>query len=178
MFTIASVLIMQAAVAGNGIMVSDAWVREGPPDTSALGGFMVIKNHSSKTRTLVKASSSGFGMAQLHRTIEQDGMSKMKHQKKIIIPAHGSLTFKPGDYHIMLMKPKKAYKAGDHIKITLGFADGSEVKVKYTVRKGMGKGLDHSKHKMKHDDHNMDHGKPMMDHDMEHNEHNMDHSKH
>ncbi len=159
MFAIASVLMMQAAVAGKGLMVSDAWVREGPPNAAALGGFMVIKNHSAKTRTLVKASSSGFGKAELHRTVEHDGMSKMMHQKKIDIPAHGSLTFKPGDYHIMLMKPKKTFKAGDHIKITLGFADGSDVTVKYTVQKGMGKGMDHSKHKMNHDMHKMEHMK-------------------
>jgi copper(I)-binding protein len=149
LLAIAGIFVMQAAVAEEGLVVSDAWVREGPPSATALGGFMVIHNHSDK-RTLVKASSSGFGMAELHRSMQHDGMMKMVRQEKIVIPAKGSVTFKPGDYHIMLMKPKKAYKAGDHVTVTLGFADGSAVKVKYAVRKGNGMDMGHGGHDMNH----------------------------
>ena len=153
LLAIAGLLLTQEVLAGNDIMVSDAWVREAPPNATVLAGFMVIKNHSNKKRSLVKVSSSGFGKAELHRTVHKDGMAKMMHQKKIDIPANGSVAFKPGDYHIMLMKPKKSYKAGDHINIDLGFNDGLKMTVKYTVRKGMGmkngeKMMDHSKHDM------------------------------
>jgi len=139
----ASFFAIQTASAGNDLVVADAWVREGPPSASMLGGFMVIHNHSNKTRTLVKASSDSFGMAELHRTMQADGMMKMVQQEKIEIPAHGSLAFKPGDYHIMLMKPKKSLKAGDHVMITLGFSDGTSIKVKFSVRKDENKGMDH-----------------------------------
>lgn len=144
MLTIAGVFMMQAAYAGKGVEVSDAWVREAPPGAMMLGGFMMIANHSDKATSLVKASSPDFGMVELHRTMDQDGMMKMVHQEKVDIPAKGSTVFKPGDYHIMLMRPKKDFKAGDHTMITLGFADGSEVKVKYTVRKGEGMGMQHN----------------------------------
>jgi copper(I)-binding protein len=144
--TIFSVFMMQAAFAGKGVVVSDAWVREAPPGATALGGFMVIKNNSNKVKSLVKASSPDFGMVQLHRTMQVGDMMKMVHQKKIDIPANGSTVFKPGDYHIMLMKPKKSLKAGDHVMVTLGFADGSEMTVKYTVRKGSGMGMKHDMH--------------------------------
>jgi len=152
LLAIASFFSTQAAVAGSDVMVSDAWVREGPPSASMLGGFMVIHNHSNKARILVKASSDSFGMAELHRTMKADGMMKMIKQDKIEIPAKGSLAFKPGDYHIMLMKPKQSLKAGDHVMITLGFADGTSVKVKFPVRKDDGKGMDHG-----HDMGNMKH---------------------
>ncbi len=166
LLTIAGLVLTQGVLAGQDIMVSDAWVREAPPNATVLAGFMVIKNHSGKKRSLVKVSSSGFGKAELHRTVHKDGMAKMMHQKIIDIPAKGSVAFKPGDYHIMLMKPKKNYKAGDHIKIKLGFSDGSEMTVKYTVRKGMG---------MKDDGHMMDHDKGHM---MDHNNHDMGKMKH
>lgn len=151
---VASLFIIQSAMAGSDVMVSDAWVREGPPNASALGGFMVIHNHSKQAKSLVKASSDSFGKAELHRTMQADGMMKMMKQEKIEIPAKGSLTFKPGDYHIMLMKPKKSLKAGDHVTITLGFSDGSSIKVKYPVRKGEGMGMNHE-----HDMNQMDHMK-------------------
>jgi hypothetical protein len=153
MLTIAGLVLMQGVMAGHGITVSDAWVREAPPKATVLAGFMVINNHSGKKRSLVKASASGFGKAGLHRTVHEDGMAKMVHQEKIDIPANGSVVFKPGDYHIMLMKPKKSYKAGDHIKIILGFDDGSEITVKYTVRKDMG--IKDDGHMMDQNNHDM-----------------------
>lgn len=152
LLVIASFFSMQTAFADKDLVVADAWVREGPPSASMLGGFMVIHNHSNKTRTLVSASSDSFGMAELHRTMQADGMMKMIKQDKIEIPAKGSLVFKPGDYHIMLMKPKKSLKAGDHVMITLGFSDGASVKVRFPVRKGESKGMDHG-----HDMGNMKH---------------------
>ena len=142
LLTIVSLFTMQAVFAGNGVVVSDPWVREAPPGAPS-GGFMVVKNNTDKVKSLVKASSPDFGMVQLHRTMKVGDMMKMVHQEKIDIPAHGSTVFKPGDYHVMLMEPKKTLKAGDHVMVTLGFADGSEMTVKFTVRKGMGMEMKH-----------------------------------
>ena len=163
---IVGLVVVNSAFASNDVMVSDAWVREGPPNAPALGGFMVIRNHSSKPRTLVKVSSSGFGAVEMHRTMEHDGMMKMKQQQSVVIPAEGALAFRPGDYHMMMMKPKKAYKTGDHVVVTLGFADGFEIKVKYAVRKDEGKGMDHGQHNMDHDKHEVNREQ----HEMNHNE--------
>lgn len=137
--------LMNTAFAGKGVVVSDAWVREGPPNAAALGGFMVVHNHTDAKKVLVKASANGFDRVELHRTMRHDGMMKMMHQERIVIPARDSIVFKPGDYHLMMMKPKKALKAGDHVMVTLGFANGTSMKVKYTVRKGKGEVMDHGK---------------------------------
>jgi copper(I)-binding protein len=160
-----ALLILGAVWAGmvqaaGSIMVKDAWIREAPPGAAASAGYMVLQNMDDKPRMLVGASCDDFGSVMLHRTVMQDGMAKMVHQKSIEIPPGGSVTFKPKDYHVMLMKPKHALKAGDKVDITLLFKNGETMKVSYEVRtakggmEGMG-GMDNGKM----DGMKMDHGK-------------------
>lgn len=133
---------MGLAQAASSVMVENAWVREAPPGAAASAGYMTVRNMGDKPRALVGASCADFGSAMLHRTVMQDGMAKMVHQKMIEIPAGGSVTFKPNDYHVMLMKPKHALKAGDKVDITLKFKNGESLKVNYEVRKSQG-GMKH-----------------------------------
>ncbi len=126
------------AQAASSIMVKDAWVREAPPGAAASAGYMTVHNMGDKPRALVGASCDDFGSTMLHRTVMQDGMAKMIHQMMIEIPAGGSVTFKPNDFHVMLMKPKHALKAGEKVAITLKFKNGEKMKVNYEVRAAQG----------------------------------------
>lgn len=140
---VAALWSVHAVAAGMDVTVEHPWVREAPPTAAALGGFMVLKNNTDKPLVLVGASSPDTAEVMLHRSIMEGGMMKMVHQKSIEIPAKGQLEFKPGDYHLMLMKPKKAFKAGDKIEITLKFEDGSTLPATFEVRAGMGGGMKH-----------------------------------
>lgn len=128
-----------------GAMVENPWVREAPPTAAALGAFMVLHNHGGQPLVLVGAETAVAAEVQLHRTVMEGGMAKMLHQPGIEIPAKGSVEFKPGDYHLMLMKPKQALKAGDRVEITLKFKDGSTLPASFEVRAGMGMAMDHGK---------------------------------
>ena len=139
---VAALWAATAGAAGMGAMVENPWVREAPPTAAALGGFMVLQNHTDKPLMLVGASSPSAEEVMLHRSIMEGGMMKMVHQHMIEIPANGQVEFKPGDYHLMLMKPKKAFKAGDKIEITLKFKDGSTLPATFEVRAGAG-GMNH-----------------------------------
>lgn len=127
-----------ANAAGMGVMVKNPWIREAPPSAMALGGFMVLQNMTDREVVLVGASSPDFSSVMLHRTIMDGGMSKMVHQKLIKVPAQGEVTFQPGGYHLMLMSPKHAIKAGDKIEITLKFRDGTTLPATFEVRRAMG----------------------------------------
>lgn len=139
--------------AGGPVMADNAWIREAPPGAAAMAGYMTLMNSADKPVILVGASSPAFAKVMLHRTVMDEGMAKMLHQKQIEIPAHGSVTFEPNGYHLMLMKPKQQLKAGDKVEVTLEFADGSTLAVVHEVRAGMG-GMNHSS--MNHGA--MDHG--------------------
>lgn len=122
------------ATAAEGIMVEDAWIRQAPPGATALAGYMTLHNHSERERFLVGASSALFGKVMLHRTVMEEGIASMVHQPLIPIPVGGNVIFKPNDFHIMLMKPRQALRAGDQVEVTLEFKNGETLSVSYEVR--------------------------------------------
>ena len=58
----------------------------------------------------------------------------IKHRILCLLPPGPPVGFVPGGMHIMLMKPKAAYKEGDTIDLSLTLDDGTTVAVKATVR--------------------------------------------
>lgn len=124
-----------AAGEGAGVSVRDAWVRETPPGMTMTAGYMELRNNTSRPQVLVAASSSGFETVMLHRTIVKDGMARMVHASQIELRPNASLTFAPGGYHLMLMKPKRTLRAGDPVVINLEFRAGLVLPVAFEVRK-------------------------------------------
>jgi copper(I)-binding protein len=137
--------IASLSQAGGHLMVDDAWVREAPPGAKALAGYMKLHNHGDKERVLVSAESPAFDNVMLHRTVFEGEMSKMVHQHMISVPANGMVSFEPNSYHLMMMKPKQALRAGDKISVTLTFKNGDTVEVTHEVRSADG-GMDHGHH--------------------------------
>jgi hypothetical protein len=125
------------------IIVEDPWIREAPPTMSMLGGFMKLHNKSDRERNIVSAEGADFGWIEVHRTMMQDGMARMVPQEQITIPAGGMVELKPGDFHLMLMQPKRQLKAGDMSKIIVKFADGESMAIDLTVRQAGGMMMHH-----------------------------------
>lgn len=142
--SIASLLLLLQGVfpviaycADDVITVRDAWIREAPPNAVSLAGYMVIENPSDSEQSLVSATSDVFGMVTIHRTAHEGGMARMHHQKMVSIPARAEVVFKPGSYHLMLVEPRRALRAGDKVVVNLFFANGSKPSITFDVRKGM-----------------------------------------
>jgi copper(I)-binding protein len=124
-----------AATEEAGISVRDAWVRETPPGIAMMAGYMVLQNKTSRSQVLVAARSSGFETVMIHRTVAKEGMTGMEHAPQIELLPHASLLFAPGEYHLMLLNPKRPLRAGDRVDITLEFRGGLVLRVAYEVRK-------------------------------------------
>lgn len=136
----AAIIATPAAFAAHSsdIQVTGAWIRWLPAGLPA-GGYMVLHNHSGHAIDLVGAESPEYyGQVMLHHSVMENGTMHMLPVPKVVIPAHGSAEFKPGGYHIMLMQPKGEAKPGDRIPVLLKFSDGTEMKVRYEVRKAGG----------------------------------------
>ncbi len=119
------------------IVIRDAWIREAPPNSTALAGYMILENPSDKSQSLTSVSATAFGRVMIHRTEQKDGMAHMTHQKQVTIPANGKVMFAPGGYHLMLMEPRRSLHAGDQVTVNLVFADESKLSVIFKVRKDM-----------------------------------------
>jgi copper(I)-binding protein len=127
--------LVPAASEEAGVSVRDAWIRETPPGMTMMAGYMALRNNTSRPQVLVAASSPGFATVMMHRTIVKDGMARMVHASQIELTPNASLIFAPGGYHLMLMNPKRALRAGDPVVINLEFRGGLVLPVAFEVRK-------------------------------------------
>jgi copper(I)-binding protein len=128
-------LVAAGTVQAGSITVDSAWIREAPPGMMMLAGYMVVSNGSDESRAIVSASGEDFGYIELHRSMIKDGMAKMIPQENIPVPAKGSVELKPGDYHLMLMQPKKDLKAGEESTLTIVMDNGESITITAPVKK-------------------------------------------
>ncbi len=124
------------------IMVKEPWAR-GTPKSG--GAFMMIHNMGGQDR-LVGVKGDVANKIQLHQTVMEGGMMKMKHVHGIDVPAKGMATLQPGGYHVMMMGLKKPLMVGHSFPLTLVFEKAGELKIDVEVRKLGAKGG----HGMKH----------------------------
>ena len=118
------------------VSVSDAWMRVIVPSRPAAGYFK-LENKGDSAVDLVGASSAGCGMVMLHQSLHENGMDKMQMVKSVAVPAHGSVDFAPGSYHLMCMAPSADLKPGTTTPVTLKFATG-DVTVDFVVKSATG----------------------------------------
>lgn len=142
-----------------GVVVKDAWVREAPPVSPVLAGYMTIENHTGKVKELTEVKSSAFQKIEMHITMQKDGMASMEKQDKLPIAAEGKIVLKPGGTHLMLINPVKPVKAGDSVSFVLKFSDGGKSIISVPVKKAASMSSGHHKHGSDHGkDDKKDHG--------------------
>ncbi|TDR22648.1 copper chaperone PCu(A)C [Marinicella litoralis] len=105
--------------------ISDLWFREAPPTAKMLAAYVTVENQTQKDLKLIGAFAPDFAMAEIHKTIDVDGLLKMREQKELLIPQNEQLVMEPGGLHIMLMMPKKRFTVGEEVRICLIYQDES-----------------------------------------------------
>ena len=130
-------LAVIAAGAPPGVAVRGAWMRSIIPARPA-AGYMTLVNDGDAAVSLVGASSPGCGTLMLHRSVERGGQEMMEMLASVRVPAHGSVTFAPGGYHLMCTQPGPAVAPGGTVPITLRFDNGMTLTVGFPVRGALG----------------------------------------
>ena len=127
--------VAQASVtASDDISVTHAYVRETITGQNMSAAYFDVKNLSAKTHAVVKISSPLASVVQLHETVEDHGMMKMREISTISLPSHAQNHLQPGGMHVMLMGLHKALKAGDQIPFVITFDDGSTQSIEMPVK--------------------------------------------
>ena len=114
----------QTIAAGTNFEAVNGWVKPSMPGKNLTAAFFDLKNNSEKARVLRSVQSS-LGVAEMHNTIEENGVMKMRHMDSVELPAGETVSFKPKAKHIMLVELPKPLKEGDEVTLTLQF-DGDE----------------------------------------------------
>lgn len=125
------------------LSITDPWVKAMPElmkdmDMTAL--FGVVSNPTDETIYLTGGTVTDATLTETkldaHEVVKgDDGKMKMQEVKNgIPVPARGSVTLKPGSYHIMFWNLKKPIAVGENIEVTLNFSNGSTLKVTAVAR--------------------------------------------
>lgn len=122
-----------AAPAFAQVQVQDAWARATPPGAKTAAGYMVLRSTGGADR-LVGASSPAAERVEMHTSVRDGDVARMREVKAYDIPAGGSVELKPGGNHLMLINPKAPLKAGDRVPLVLKFEKAGEVKTDLQVR--------------------------------------------
>lgn len=125
------------------VTVNDPWIPQPVGGVAAMFGTAV--NSTDAAVTLVGGSAPEVGMVQIHEYIKEGTKEVMREVPGgLEVPAGGSVEFKPGSYHVMMMKVKADWQPGDTVPVTLNLSDGSSFTVDATVksREGMDMGSD------------------------------------
>ncbi|MGK8207113.1 copper chaperone PCu(A)C [Burkholderia cenocepacia] len=117
-----------ATFAAPAVQADACWIRA-MPATVPSSGYFTVKNNGDQPATLTGVDTPAFGMAMLHETQTSGSTAKMVHVDSVEVPAHGTLTFKPKSYHVMLEEPHQPVAPGSKVPLALHFADGSTVSV-------------------------------------------------
>ena len=125
-------LLLLGMAPPQGLTISKPWMRFVTPSTPA-AGYFTLSNNSSHPVSLNGAASPDCAQLMLHHSVVVDGSAQMKMVQSIVVPAHGSVTFGPGGYHLMCMSPAPAIVPGHKVPVTLRFQDGSALPATFPV---------------------------------------------
>jgi len=129
-----ALLAPAAVMASPAVAVSHPWIRFVPGE-SPMAGYFELLNQGDEPLVLTGASSQDFGGVMIHQSAIEHGQASMHHvDGGLSVPAHGSLRFAPGGYHLMLMGRQRALKAGDKVTLHLEFRHHPPVDATFPIK--------------------------------------------
>lgn len=116
------------------IQVADAWARATPPNGQSAAVYLTVTDRGAADR-ITGVSTPVAGMAMMHESSVQGGVSKMRPLADLPLPSQSQVVFRPGGLHIMLEQLARPLKAGDEFPLTLTFAAAPPATVSVKVMK-------------------------------------------
>ncbi len=96
----------------------EAWARATAPGATTGAVYGRLENRSPDTLVLTSVSFEQAAHVMVHRTVEQNGMMRMKHADISLAPGE-SVILAPGGLHMMLMQLAEPLTEGCRYMVTL-----------------------------------------------------------
>lgn len=126
-FTFAEVSEDSSKFDNDKIIISEAWARPTFGKKRVTAVYMNIKNTGSLDY-LTSVSTQISAMADIHKTVTEQGVSQMVHIDRLAIPENSTVELKPKGLHIMVMGLYDPLKEGEKFDLVLDFKHaGSKV---------------------------------------------------
>ena len=127
-------MTLASASAAEPLKIVEAWVTPALAKGRPMAAYVVIDNPTDQPDSLQSIDVGSEGSAALHQSSAEGGVMRMRPVDSLTIPAHGRLTMKPGDVHIMVTGLTRALHPGDTLPMTLHFAKAGDLRVDFTAR--------------------------------------------
>jgi copper(I)-binding protein len=122
------------------ISVDNAWSRATMPSARTAAIYVTITDHDGPDR-LIGVSTPVAGKAEVHETIHDGDIMKMRPSDGVAIAPGATISFAPGGSHIMLTELKQPLAGGQTFPLSLHFEKAGTVEGTVTV-KAMGAAMD------------------------------------
>lgn len=136
------------------ILIESAWARRAPAMAAGPAGghgagsagamahgaggngavYVTLTNRGVAADALMSATTDAATTVELHETVQEGGVMKMRPRPKFEVAGGGRLEMKPGGQHIMLLGLKRDLKPGDTVSLTVTFEKAGRMTVDAPVR--------------------------------------------
>ncbi len=121
---------------GSPLEVTDARIRAPVPGQSRTAGYFTARNVSDRTVVLTGARSPAAESVELHTTVRDGDVMRMRPLPEVVIAPGETVRFAPGGSHLMLFGVSELE---DSVEITLEHGDTGETRVRFeTITLGGG----------------------------------------
>lgn len=114
------------------VAVKDAWVRAPAPGQKVAGAYMVLTGRIKAA--LVSVASPVAARGELHSTVLEGGVMKMRPVARVELAAGQAVRLEPGGLHVMLIELKRPLKAGERVPLTLTVQRADFSRAVFTVQ--------------------------------------------
>lgn len=115
------------------VAVTDAWARA-TTSTARVGGVFLTLTATGGEDRVVSAASPVTERIELHETLRDGDVMKMREVPRLVLPAGVPTVLKPGAHHIMLIGLKRPLNRGETFPLTITFEKAPPVTVTVTVQ--------------------------------------------
>jgi len=129
---IPAILLMGAAGDAPSVTIDHPWARATAGNATTAAAYVTLTETGSAD-TLTGASTPAAKTAEVHETINDNGVMKMRPTGPLPLTAGTPVKMEPGGKHIMLIGLKAPLKAGDKFPLTLTFGHAAPVTVTVVV---------------------------------------------
>lgn len=124
------------------VEVSGAWARATTSSARVGGAFLTLTATGAADR-VVSASSPVAEKVELHETIRDGAVMKMREVEALVVAPGTPVVLKPGAHHIMLIGLKRPLNRGESFPLTITFANAPPVTTTVTVQAAGASGPGH-----------------------------------
>jgi copper(I)-binding protein len=104
------------------LVASDIRISAALPGKAMSAGYLSLSNNTDNPITITSVASPEFESVELHESLLEDGIAKMRQIPELTIPARSTVALERGGKHLMMMRPTSNTQ-----QVTLNFLSGDTI---------------------------------------------------